>query len=93
MPAILDLETQLAQMRAEGELDDIGEGVMRRHFEDRARTLAGELLDLLAEYEQRAGEHGQDDATRWLSEAAEALGHRDGEETRRILSTVVTAAS
>ena len=88
LPALAELESQLARMRADGELDDAGEGVLHRHFTERARSLAEEFDALLAEYRERAGESGEEAATRWLAEAAEALGRRDGEETRRLLATV-----
>lgn len=91
LPVLAEIETQLARMREQGELDDAGEGVMRRHFADRADRLAEEFRGLLAEYQRRVGDDGADVAAQWLAEASEALGRRDGEETRRILSTVVTA--
>ena len=91
LPALAELESQLARMRADGELDAVGEGVLHRHFAERAGTLAVEFDALLAEYRRRAGTEGEEAATQWLAEAAESLGRRDGEETRRVLASVVTA--
>lgn len=87
-----DLDAQVARMRENGELDDVGEGVLRRHFGQRAETLQRETQALAEEFAQRRERDGEAAATQWLSEAAEALGRRDGEETRRILSTVVNEA-
>lgn len=91
MPAATprDLNAQVAWMRENGELDDVGEGVLRRHFGQRAETLQRETQALAKEFAQRRERDGDAAATQWLCEAAEALGRRDGEETRRILSTVV----
>ena len=77
-------------MREAGELDDVGEGVMRRHFAERAQTLADEFKALLAEHDRRAEADGAEAARAWLAEAAEAMGRRDREDTQRVLSTVVT---
>lgn len=89
LPVFQNLEATLERMRESGEIDDIGVGVLERHFEERAETLAADLQELLQEYERRAGEGDKDAALRWLSEASEALGKRDREHTERVLSTVV----
>jgi hypothetical protein len=91
LPALTELESQLARMRADGELDTASEGVLHRHFAERAGTLAVEFDALLSEYRQRAETDGEEAAMQWLAEAAESLGRRDGEETRRILASVATA--
>ena len=92
LPALQDIEAHLARMREEGELDDVGEGVMRRHFAERAQTLADDFKELLAEHDRRAEADGADAAREWLAEAAEAMGRRDREETQRVLSTVTNTA-
>ena len=89
VPVLGDIEAQLARMREAGELDDVGEGVMRRHFQARADQLANDLRALLPEYQRRVEDQGPDAALQWLAEAAEALGRRDGQETRRVLGTVI----
>ena len=88
-PVLGDIDAHLARMREAGELDDVGEGVMRRHFQARAESLANDLRALLPEYQRRAEDGDPEAALQWLAEAAEALGRRDGEETRRVLETVV----
>ena len=89
VPALGEIDAQLARMREQGELDDIGEGVMHRHFTEHADRLAGDFRALLDEYRRRVEDDGPDAALGWLAAAAEELGRRDGEETRRVLSTVV----
>lgn len=91
VPALGQIEAQLSRMREEGELDDVGEGVMHRHFAEHADRLATDFRALLGEYQRRVEDDGADAALQWLAAAAEALGRRDGEETRRVLSTVVAA--
>jgi hypothetical protein len=90
-PVLDDIEAHLARMREAGELDDVGEGVLRRHFQARADQLANELRALLPEYQRRVEDSDPEAALQWLAEAAEALGRRDGEETRRVLGTVVAS--
>lgn len=90
-PVLDDIEAHLARMREAGELDDVGEGVLRRHFQARADQLANDLRALLPAYQQRVEDSDPDAALRWLAEAAEALGRRDGEETRRVLGTVIAS--
>ncbi len=89
LPALDALRTQFARMREANEIDDVGEGVLRRHFDERAQSLGAELTDLVREYERRAAETGEAEAHQWLSDAAEALGRRDRDHTRRVLDTVV----
>ncbi len=90
LPALDALRTQFTRMREANEIDDVGEGVLRRHFDERAETLGAELTDLVREYERRAAETGEADAQQWLSDAAEALGRRDRDHTQRVLETVVS---
>ena len=91
VPVLDDIEAHLARMREAGELDDVGEGVLRRHFQARADQLANDLRALLPAYQQRVEDSDPEAALQWLAEAAEALGRRDGEETRRVLGTVVAS--
>lgn len=89
LPALGELEALLQRMRDAGEIDAAGEGVLRRHFEERAQTLAEDFKALLQEYEARAQRDGAETARQWLGEASKALGVRDREHSRRVLSTVV----
>lgn len=90
-PVLDDIEAHLARMREAGELDDVGDGVLRRHFQARADQLAHDLRGLLPEYQRRVEGGDPEAALQWLAEAAEALGRRDREETRRVLGTVVAS--
>lgn len=87
-----DLHQRIERLRADGVLDDVGEGVVSRHLEERAHSLQAELDRLAPEYSRRVREDGQDAADAWLSQTGEDMGRRDAEETRRILSTVLTDA-
>jgi hypothetical protein len=93
LPALGELEALLHRMREAGEIDAAGEGVLRRHFEERAQTLAEDFRQLLQEYETRAERDGADAAQQWLGEASRALGARDREHSQRVLATVVTDPS
>lgn len=90
LPALAALGAQVVRMREAGEIDDVGEGVLRRHFDQRAKTLSIELTDLIAEYERRSHEVGEDAARQWLADSAEALGRRDRADTERLIGTVVS---
>lgn len=89
LPALDAVQAQVGRMREAGEIDDVGQGVLLRHFDERAQTLGEELAGLVREYERRAGEVGEDAAQQWLAEASEALGRRDRDHTRRVIGTVV----
>lgn len=88
LPALAELDALLQRMRESGEIDAVGEGVLRRHFEERAATLAEDFRVLLQEYEQRVQRDGEAAAEQWLAESSRALGSRDREHTQRVLSTV-----
>lgn len=92
LPALGELDALLQRMREAGEIDATGEGVLRRHFEERAHTLSEDFRVLLQEYEVRAQQDGAEAARQWLGEASKALGARDREHSQRVLSTVVTDA-
>lgn len=92
LPALGELEALLERMREAGEIDAAGEGVLRRHFEERAQTLADDFRLLLQEYEVRAQRDGAETARQWLGEASKALGARDREHSQRVLATVVPDA-
>lgn len=92
LPALGELDALLERMREAGEIDAAGEGVLRRHFEERAQTLAQEFTGLLQEYEERAQRDGPEVAQQWLGEASKALGVRDREHSQRVLSTVLPTA-
>lgn len=89
LPALGQIDALLERMREGGEIDAVGEGVLRRHFEERAATLAEDFRVLLQEYEQRVGRDGAGAAEQWLGEASLALGRRDREHTQRVMATVV----
>lgn len=89
LPALGELEALLQRMREAGEIDAAGEGVLRRHFEERAQTLADDFRVLLQEHEVRARRDGAEAARQWLGEASKALGVRDREHSQRVLATVV----
>ena len=88
LPALGELDAFLERMREAGEIDAVGEGVLRRHFDDRAATLAEDFRLLMQEYEERAQREGAQAAEQWLAEASRALGQRDREHTQRVFATV-----
>ncbi len=91
-PALGEINALVERMREAGEIDAVGEGVLRRHFEERAATLAEDFRQLLQEYERRAESDGAEAAEQWLAESSKALGRRDREHTQRVLATVVADA-
>lgn len=83
-----DWHDSLDELRSEGFLDASDESLLIRHYDERARNLKEELDRLAPEYDRRIRQDGQDAADRWLSETAEAMGRRDAEESRRVLSSI-----
>lgn len=89
-PATLgDVQAHLQRMREDGQLDDAGENALHRHFGERSQALQHEMAVLVEEFRQRSARDGDAAATQWLVDAVEALGRRDGEESRRVFSTVL----
>lgn len=87
-----DVRAHLQRMREDGQLDDAGESALHRHFGERSQALQHEMAALVEQFRQRSARDGDEAATQWLVEAVEALGRRDGEESRRVLSTVLPDA-
>lgn len=89
LPALGELDALLQRMREAGQIDAMGEGVLRRHFDERAQTLAHDFRLLLTEYEAREASDGADAARQWLTESSRLLGARDREHSQRVLATVI----
>lgn len=89
LPALGEVEAFLQRLREAGQIDAAGEGVLRRHFEERAQTLAADFQGVLQEYEVRAQRDGEEPAREWLAQASRALGVRDREHSQRVFATVV----
>lgn len=83
------MQAHLQRMREDGQLDDAGEAALHRHFEERSQRLQQEMASLVEQFRQRSARDGDGIATQWLVDAVEALGRRDGEESRRVLATVL----
>jgi len=84
-----DVQAHLQRMREDGQLDDAGEGALHRHFDERSQALRHEMATLVEQFRQRRARDGDTAATQWLVDAVEALGRRDGEESRRVFSTML----
>lgn len=89
LPALGDLDALLQRMRESGQIDALGEGVLLRHFDERAQTLADDFRQLLVEYERRKTSDGAEAARQWLAESSRLLGARDREHSQRVLATVI----
>jgi hypothetical protein len=76
-------------MRGDGQLDDAGESALHRHFGERSQALQHEMATLVEQFRQRSARDGDAVATQWLVDAVEAQGRADGEESRRVFSTVL----
>ena len=84
-----DVQARLRRMREDGQLDDAGESALHRHFSERSEALQHDMATLVEQFRQRSARDGDAAATQWLVDAVEALGRRDGEESRRVFSTVL----
>jgi len=76
--------------RREGLIDDDGENALIRQYDERAGDLKEALDRIAPEYQRRVRDDGEASANAWLAETAHAMGRRDGEATRRLLSAVTT---
>lgn len=87
-----ELQETVARLQSEGQLEAAGEGVVLRHFQDRQQSLRSEMQRLAPEYAARVERDGEQAANAWLAETAQDMGRRDGNDTRRVLSTVLPEA-
>ena len=78
----------LGTLRTQGRLAIDDEAAVIRHYDDVLAQVDGAKAELLADYERRRRDDGQDDADRWLREQAEALGRHHGEATRALLDSI-----
>lgn len=76
----------LDQLRQAQVIDDADENALIRHYNERAQNLKEELDRLTPEYLRRVEQDGEANANQWLAETATAMGRRDAEETRELLS-------
>ncbi|ALN80880.1 hypothetical protein [Lysobacter antibioticus] len=77
---------RLQAMREIGAIEASDENALIRQYDERAQRLREELARIAPEYLRRVDSDGEDEAKRWLAETAEAMGRRDGEETRQALA-------
>ncbi|MGJ4729965.1 hypothetical protein [Luteimonas sp. SDU101] len=78
----------LAELRAQGSLDMADEAAILRQYDTLLADLKVEKTRLEAEFRERTDREGQDAARTWLSEAAEALGRREGTRMRQLFQTI-----
>lgn len=81
----------LDQLRDADVIDAADQNSLIRHYNERAQNLKEELERITPEYLRRVQEDGEVSANQWLTETATAMGRRDAEETREVLSRVSTA--
>lgn len=75
-------------LREAGAIDDADEHALIRQYDERAQRLREELAKLVPEYRRRLSRDGEAPENRWLADIAEAMGRRDGEETRQALAAL-----
>lgn len=83
-----DIQATLDAARADGLIDAGDENALIRHADGRANELKEALDRIATEYQSRVRDDGQSNADQWLAATAEAMGRRDGEETRQLLSSI-----
>lgn len=81
-----DILERLEELRQQGTIDMVEEGVLLRHYDDLVQELTHEKQRLLAEYEQRCTQDGQEAADAWLADAVKELGRRQREATLEVFS-------
>lgn len=79
---------RVRSLREAGAIDDADEHALIRQYDERAQRLREELAQLVPEYRRRLSSEGEVPANRWLADTAEAMGRRDGEETRQALAAL-----
>lgn len=78
----------LADLRAQGSLDLADEAAVLREYDQLLTELKLEKSQLESEFRERSARDGMDAAQGWLSEAAGALGRRQGLRMRQLFQTI-----
>lgn len=78
----------LGELRVQGSLDVADEAAILRQYDVLVADLKVEKTRLEVEFRERTRREGQDAARTWLSEAAEALGRREGARMRQLFQTI-----
>ena len=78
----------LGELRAQGALDVADEAAVLRQYDMLLADLKVEKTRLEAEFRERTDREGLEAAQAWLTEAAQALGRREGTRMRQLFQTI-----
>lgn len=83
-----ELSGMLDELRERTGLGVADEAAILREYDGLAVELRAEKMRLATEFRERSERDGPDDANVWLTEAAAALGRRQGEQMRQLVQTI-----
>ncbi len=83
-----ELVDLLGDLRQQGSLDVADEAALLRKYDGLLVELRAEKARLETEFRERMSRDGPEETNAWLAGAAEALGRRQGEQMRQLMTTI-----